>query len=102
MKDKFHQKKLKPQVDTIYGRIGKYELIEDLGSSLFYKIKLANDVKNGHCRVIIKLMRKDSHKETQISIMNEINAFKKIKFHKNVLGIYENGIASYEKTSGKN
>ena len=56
---------MRPQVDTIYGRIGKYELIQDLGSSLFYKIKLANDVKN-NCKVIVKLMRKDSHKETQM------------------------------------
>lgn len=33
--------------------------------------------------------------------MNEVNAFKKIKFHKNILSVYENGIASYEKASGK-
>ena len=34
--------------------------------------------------------------------MSEVEALKKIKFHKHIIEMYESGITNYQKTSGKN
>ena len=101
LKDKFYQMQKRrtsatklDRIEKITGKMGKYEIIEELGSGQYFKVKLAKDIKNNR-DVAIKLMKKDVDPEAKEQIMNEVAAFKKIKFHKHIIEIYENGVSQY-------
>ena len=66
VKENFYQKPtelLKPKVNMICGKLGKYEILKTLSSGAFFKIKLANDVTN-HREVAIKIINSDCDKAT--------------------------------------
>ena len=66
VKETFYQKPpqlVKPKVNMICGKVGKYEILKTLSSGTFFKIKLANDVTN-HREVAIKILKIDCDKAT--------------------------------------
>tara|TARA_A100001015_G_scaffold307659_1_gene403930 strand:+ start:598 stop:756 length:159 start_codon:yes stop_codon:yes gene_type:complete len=51
--------------------VGIYEILKNLKTTEFQKVKLAKDLKNDR-EVVIKLMKKDSDEETLNQMTNEI------------------------------
>ena len=71
-------------IGKITGKIGEYEIIEELGCGQYFKVKLAKDTKNNR-EVAIKLMKKGVDLDTKEQLMNEVAALKKIKSHKHII-----------------
>ena len=78
----------------IHSKAGSYKILKKLGAGPLFKSLLARDT-NRNREVVIKYLRKGYNKETLQGVMSEVNRFKTVRPHTNVVAVIEAGNGNY-------
>ena len=79
-------------------RLGKYCILQTLGAGSFSKTKLGIDTDTFKY-VAIKILNQDISESALKTIITEINALKQLKYHQNIISLYDFDQKLYEKAS---
>ena len=79
-------------------KLGKYKILQTLGSGSFSKTKLGIDTETLKY-VAIKILHDDISESALKTIITEINALKQLKYHPNIISLYDFDQQVYEKAS---